>query len=553
MRASSESMHARVVRWSTNVAIEAAVRRATPRRTANSSSSLNATQQQQQQPPKENKNNSAEEEGVNGRGSVSGSLPPATGNAAAPPAVGELFSAGPPAPNFFSDASGSAGGSGGEGAAADDGSSNGGHDHHPVAGRPPVAVGTKAAAESAGFASKCLRDDKGSPRHGGGDNRPGTKRARAAGSVARHVESVAREFAGLGIPWPPPPPPPSPPKEGPPVAGEGPAGVERCCRRTGVVARVMGSEASPAGRGCAALVVDEQEVAVPGAEPAAAGGRGAGVVARAKGSKSFSGYGAGCAAPAFEERTFGACRPGVGKGREGGGGEQGEGKEAEALSQPELLRPPPPMAEILAGAGLVGSSGGSSSGGAEQGFGVTRPRPQQGCGSRHVYLHEQQHHRQHQQHQTLKQGKGYGYGMVWAPPPPPLPSVRGIIPTPQPQDSSSSEPPSPTSGVLPFGVVPVAERSAVRPHDRRLQAARPSFDGDGGSHNGGRRGDHAGMLPQKRSAGGTRHVIGAAASTAVVTAALAWTSHEQRPTATSVVGRNQAGAGSVGAGSTKGI
>ncbi|CBN74813.1 expressed unknown protein [Ectocarpus siliculosus] len=63
------------------------------------------------------------------------------------------------------------------------------------------------------------------------------------------------------------------------------------------------------------------------------------------------------------------------------------------------------------------------------------------------------------------------------------------------------------------------------------------------------------MLLEKRSAGGTRgQVIAAKASTAVVTAALAWTSHEQRPTATTtaVVGRNQAEAGGMGAGSTKG-
>ncbi|CAM9170262.1 unnamed protein product, partial [Ectocarpus sp. 12 AP-2014] len=547
-------------RWSTNVAIEAAVRRATPRRTANSSDKQSPTQQQQQQQlPKEISSNTGEEDGADGRRFDSpGRLPRATGNAATSPA-GSESSVGPSAPNF-SDASGSAGSGGGEGAAAD-ASGNGGHDHHPEAGgRPPVVVGTKAAVESAGLASKRVRD-KGSSRHGGGGgDRPGAKRARAAGSVARYVESVAREFASLGIPFPPPPPPPSPPREAPAVAAAAAAAAERCCRRTGVVARVMGSEAPPAERCCAALVVDNaQEVAALDAEPAAAaGGSGAGVVTRARGSESSSGYGVGCAAPAFEERTFDdTCRPGVGKGREGGGGEQGEGKEAEALSQPVVLRPPP-MAEILAGAGLVGSSGGSSSsGGAEQGFGVvTRHRPQQGSGSRHVYLHEQQHHRQHQQHQTLKQGKGYGCDMVWAPPPPPppLPSVPGITPAPHTQHSSSTEPQSPTSGVLPFGVVPAAEPSAVGPRARWLQAARPSSH-DGGSHNGGRREDHAGMLLEKRSAGGTRgRVIGAKTSTAVVTAALAWTSHEQRPTATTiaVVGRNQAEAGGMGAGSTKG-
>ncbi|CAM9357681.1 unnamed protein product [Ectocarpus sp. 13 AM-2016] len=552
-------------RWSTNVAIEAAVRRATPRRTANSSNNQNpkpTQQQQQQQLPKEISSSTGEEEGADGRRFDSPRrLPRLTGNAATSPAGGER-SVGPSAPNF-SDASGSAGGGSGEGAASDGG--NGGDDYHPVAdGSPPVVVGIQAAAESAGLASKRLRDN-GSSRHGGGgDDRPGAKRARAAGSVARCVESVAREFTGLGIPFPPPAAAHSPLKEAPAVAASASAAApaaERCCRRTGVVARVMGSEAPPAERCCAALVVDDaQEVAALDAKPAAAaaaGGSGAGVVARARGSESSSGYGVGCAAPAFEERTFDdTCRPGVGKGREGGGGEQ-EGKEAGALSQPVVLRPPP-MAEILAGAGLVGSSAGSSSsGGAEQGFGVvTRHRPQLGSGSRHVYLHEQQHHRQHQQHQTLKQGKGYGCDMVWAPPPPPpLPSVPGITPAPHTQHSSSTEPPSPTSGVLPFGVVPAAKPSAVGSHARRLQAARPSFHGDGGSHNGGRREDRAGMLLEKRSAGGTRgRVVGAKTSTAVVTAALAWTSHEQRPTATTttVVGRNQAEARSTGAGSSKG-
>ncbi|CAB1102142.1 unnamed protein product [Ectocarpus sp. CCAP 1310/34] len=543
--------------WSTNVAIEAAVRRATPRRTANRSNNQNpAQQQQQQQLPKEVSSNTGEEEGADGRRFDSpGRWPRATGNAATSPAGGER-SVGPSTPNF-SDASASAGGGGGEGAVAD-GSSNGGQDHHPVAGgRPPVVVGTKAAAEPAGLASKRLRD-KGSSCHGrGGDNRPGAKRTRAAGSVARYVESVAREFAGLGIPFPPLPPPLSPPREAPAVAAAA-AAAERCCRRTGVVARVMGSEASSAGRCCAALVVDDvQEVAALDVEPAAAavGGSGAGVVARARGSESSSGCGVGCAAPAFEERTFDdMCRPGVGEGREGGGGQQGEGKGAEALSQPVVLRPNP-MAEILAGAGLVGSSGGgSSSGGAEQGFVVvTRHRPQQGSGSRHVYLHQQQHHRQHHQHQTLKQGKGYGYGMVW-PPPPPLPSFPGITPKPHTQHSSSIEPQSSTSGVLPFGVVPAAEPSAVGPHARCLQAVRPRSHGDGGSHDSGRKEDHAGTLLEKRSAGGTRgQVIGVKASTAVVTEALAWTSHEQRPTATTcaVVGRDQAEAGGMGAGSTK--
>ncbi|CAM9654319.1 unnamed protein product, partial [Ectocarpus sp. 4 AP-2014] len=102
-----------------------------------------------------------EEEGADGRRFVSpGRWLPAAGNAATSPAGGEHL-AGPSAQKL-SDASGSAGG---EGAAAD-GSGNGGHDHHPVAGgRPPVVIGTKATAESAGLASKGLRE-KESSRHG---------------------------------------------------------------------------------------------------------------------------------------------------------------------------------------------------------------------------------------------------------------------------------------------------------------------------------------------------------------------------------------------------
>lgn len=328
--------------------------------------------------------------------------------------------------------------------------------------------------DQAGFTllSKRLRD-----RTSRRSDLQGSKRARAAASVRSYVR---RHYADLGIPWMVPPPeelsPPSPPRK-----AEG--------------------DQDGAGR---ALLADSDS----GARP----------------SKRVGDAAVGA------EVTIGLSRSGAEDGRKEDGVaamvERKEGTGEQPVRDPMRA---PSLAQIMVGrmvvghveAGLVGS--GSGGGGDSGGGGFSAHNGVH----RHVYLHEHRNHhlqqQQQQQHQGNQQhqdqGQQLGSYSTWTQLPP---STQGYPFSPQPYGTGLS---SITNNGSPFSPSTSAQHFPAFPAAGGQQAG--TLVNEGATGDRGHPPASAGVA--EIATDGSRSPRAQAASTIVVAATMAWTSHEKTP------------------------